>query len=125
MIYGKTSYYLISLFKINETDDACEAFETLIQSLHSASQEIFGIVKNPKDDRCNNVWCLSHDTFQIDYEIIKVCKCGLRESVMKSDPLASYALTIYPHDIFLKNQHSGKSIEEVNSEYYKNCDKLF
>jgi len=43
---------------------------------------------------------------------------------MKSDPLASYALTVYPHDIFLKN-HSGKTIEEVNSEYYKNCDKMF
>ncbi len=75
-----SSIQLMKSMQINETDDACEAFETLVQALHEASREIFGTVKSPKENKCNNVWCLSHDTFQIDYEIVKVCKCGLRES---------------------------------------------
>jgi len=36
----------------------------------------------------------------VEYEIVKVCRCGATDSVLKSDPLQSYLLTLYPDEIF-------------------------
>lgn len=43
---------------------------------------------------------MAHDIFHVDYELVKVCRCGATDSVMKSDPLSSYLLTLYPDEIF-------------------------
>ncbi len=62
------SGYLSSKFKINETDDASEAFECILGHLHKHAEYY-------KDhDRC-----IAHKLFYIDYEVIKMCKCGIRD----------------------------------------------
>eukprot|EP00347_Sterkiella_histriomuscorum_P004433 403360477 len=43
-------------------------------------------------------YCLAHGTFFIDYEILRLCKCGLKETIMKSDKDA-YIMTIYAQEI--------------------------
>ena len=84
--------------QINETDDACEAFETLLAALHRGTQ--FPKRPGKSRGRCDQVWCIAHDIFHVEYEIVKVCRCGATDSVLKSDPLQSYLLTLYPDEIF-------------------------
>jgi hypothetical protein len=91
-------------FVINETDDACEAFEALVSQLHKGAR-IKLLRKGGGPERggecdAKEVYCIAHDTFFIDYEIVKVCKCGLRDAIMRSDPSASWVMTLYPEDAF-------------------------
>lgn len=77
----------------------------MIESLHRACKEIAprkvgGPSEGVEEEKCEAKWCIAHDTFLIEYEVVRVCRCGLRETVLKSDPLSSFVITLYPYDIF-------------------------
>lgn len=88
-------------FGINETDDACEAFEAILGHLHKGAS-LLSAKPNLESELCadSRVSCIAHEAFHIDYEVVKVCKCGMRDQVMRSDPQASYVMTLYPEDAF-------------------------
>lgn len=43
---------------------------------------------NESEERCDleKAWCMAHDSFHLDYEMNKLCHCGKKETIVKSDP---------------------------------------
>jgi hypothetical protein len=106
-----------------------ECFETLLKVMHQASkQDRKGRAGREGQAGCpNKEYCITHNCFQIDYEVSRVCRCGLRETVLTSDPNESFMMTLYPNDVFQKVQHmmADKKGKDLGEMYYSQVDRFF
>lgn len=107
-----------------------ECFETLLKIMHQASQHVRkGRADSVGHAGClNKEYCIAHRCFQIDYEVSRVCRCGLRETVLTSDPNESFMMTLYPNDVFqevhqMMAKKKGKDL--LGDLYYSQVDRFF
>ena len=56
-------YFSEYRYRLNETEDAVECFQTILNEYHNT----FSTLKDSSYNKCK---CIIHNTFQIDYDIV-------------------------------------------------------
>lgn len=89
-------YYHRGKFRIGETEDAADCFETLLTGLHYD-------LATSLDTECD---CRIHKTFGLDYSHIMSCPCGQHVEIMRSDP-DMFMHTFYVSEVAKKVKIKG------------------
>ncbi|CDW73764.1 inactive ubiquitin carboxyl-terminal hydrolase 54 [Stylonychia lemnae] len=119
---------------IRELNLVCQRLNPFLlecQEKRYLSSNILKADSNTKQQRHCEKHCLAHGIFYLDYEVINLCRCNLRETIHKSDKDA-YNMIIYVQNMFhqidqkqMKTETDWEFRDQKTYHILKNSPQVF